>query len=100
MRVVLTPSAKEDLKEIRQYISKESQQGAKTVAEKIKKSLLLLAEQPHIGHMTDDDEVLEWHIPGLSYTLPYRIVNNEVQILRVFHESQNKTLILSKTSHD
>lgn len=90
MKVVLTLSAKEDLIEIRQYISKESPQGAKTVAEKIKKSLLLLAEQPYMGHMTDDDEVLEWHVPGSPYTLPYRIVNNEVQILRVFHGSQNK----------
>lgn len=90
MKVVLTPSAKEDLKEIRQFISNESPQGAKTVAEKIKKSLLLLAEQPHIGHITDDDDVLEWHIPGLPYTLPYRIVNNQIQILRVFHESQDK----------
>jgi toxin ParE1/3/4 len=90
MKVVLSPSAKEDLKEIRQYIFKESPQGAKTVAEKIKKSLLLLAEQPYMGHITDDDEVLEWHVPGSPYTLPYRIVNNEVQILRVFHGSQNK----------
>lgn len=90
MKVVLSPSAREDLKEIRQYIFKESPQGAKTVAEKIKKSLMLLGEQPHIGHVTDDDEVLEWHISGSPYTLPYRIVNNEVQILRVFHGSQSK----------
>jgi plasmid stabilization system protein ParE len=60
------------------------------VAVKIKKSLLLLSEQPHMGHPTDDDEVLEWHIPGLPYTLPYRIVGNQIQILRVFHEAQNK----------
>jgi len=90
MKVVLLPFAKNDLQEIRRYIAKESPQSAKTVAVKIKKSLLLLAEQPHIGHPTDDDEVLEWHIPGLPYTLPYRIVGNQIQILRVFHEAQNK----------
>lgn len=50
----------------------------------------MLTEQPLVRHVTDDEEVLEWHIPGLSYTLPYRIVNNEIQILRVFHEAQNK----------
>ncbi len=90
MKVVLTPLAREDLREIRQFISRDSPQGAKIVAEKIKKSLLLLAEQPHIGQATDDDEVFEWHIPGLTYTLPYRIVNNVIQILRVFHESRNR----------
>ncbi|MCK9635503.1 MAG: type II toxin-antitoxin system RelE/ParE family toxin [Methylobacter tundripaludum] len=90
MRFVLLPSAKEDLKEIRQYIAKENPSASKMVSERIKKSLLMLIEQPLIGHVTDDEDVLEWHIPGLPYTLPYRIVNNEIQILRVFHEAQNR----------
>lgn len=90
MKIVLSLSAKEDLKDIRQYIAKENPTAAKMVAEKVKKALLLLIEQPHIGHPTDDEDVLEWHIPGLPYTLPYRIVNNEIQILRVFHEAQNR----------
>ena len=90
MRFVLLPSAKEDLKEIRQYIAKENPTASKMVAERIKKALLMLTEQPLIGHVTDDEDVLEWHIPGLPYTLPYRIVNNEIQILRVFHEAQNR----------
>jgi plasmid stabilization system protein ParE len=51
---------------------------------------LLLTEQPHIGHPTDDEEVLEWHIPGLPYSLPYRIIDNQIQVLRVFHEAQHR----------
>lgn len=90
MKFVLLPSAKDDLNEIRQYIHKENPAAAKKVAAKIKSALLLLTEQPHLGHKTDDDEILEWHIPGLPYTLPYRIVNNQIQVLRVFHESQYK----------
>jgi plasmid stabilization system protein ParE len=90
MKIVFLVSAKEDLNEIKQYLAKESPAASKIVAGKIKKALLLLAEQPHLGHASNDDEVLEWHIPGLSYTLPYRIVNNEIQILRVFHEAQNR----------
>ncbi len=90
MKVVLLALAKEDLKEIRQYIAKENPTASKMVAKKIKDTLNLLSEQPYIGHIGDDDEFLEWHIPGLSYTLPYRIINNELQILRVFHESQDK----------
>jgi len=90
MKIVLLVSAKEDLKEIKQYISKENPLASKMVAKKIKKSLLLLSEQPYIGHITNDDEILEWHIPKLPYTLPYRIIKDEIQILRVFHENQNK----------
>lgn len=90
MKIVLLLSAKEDLKNIREYIAKENPAAAKKVAEKVKNAFLLLNEQPYIGHTIDDDDILEWHIPGLPYTLPYRIVHNEIQILRVFHEAQNK----------
>lgn len=90
MKIVLLVSAKEDLNEIKQYISRKSPKASKMVAEKVKMSLLLLGEQPYLGHVADDDEVLEWHIPGLPYTMPYRIINNEIQILRVFHGTQNK----------
>jgi plasmid stabilization system protein ParE len=48
MKVVLLELAKEDLKEIRQYISKENPTAAKMVAKKIKDTLMLLSEQPYI----------------------------------------------------
>lgn len=90
MKFVLLPSAKNDLNEIRQYLQQESPAAAKKVATRIKSALLLLTEQPHLGHKTEDDEVMEWHIPGLPYSLPYMIVNHEIRILRVFHNSRNK----------
>ncbi len=58
MKFVLLPSAKEDLKEIRQYISQENPTASKMVSERIKKALLMLTEQPLIGHVTDDEEGL------------------------------------------
>lgn len=50
MKFVLLPSAKDDLNEIRQYLHQESPVAAKKVAARIKSSLLLLTEQPHLGH--------------------------------------------------
>ncbi|SHE22514.1 type II toxin-antitoxin system RelE/ParE family toxin [methanotrophic endosymbiont of Bathymodiolus puteoserpentis (Logatchev)] len=90
MKVVLLPFAKEDLLEIKYYLSKESPQATKIVGQKIKKSLSLLSENPYIGTIKEDGDILEWHIPGIPYTLPYRIINNQIQVLRVFHEAQNK----------
>jgi len=90
MRVLLLPFAKEDLKEIKAYLDERSPQASKSVAVKIKTTLQLLSTQPYLGNVKEDEDVLEWHIPGLPYTLPYRIVNNEIQILRIFHESQNR----------
>ena len=88
MKFVLLPSAKDDLAEIRQYLQHVSPSAVRIVATRIKQSLLLLTEQPYIGHPTDDEAVLEWHIPGLPYSIPYRIIDNQIQVLRVFHDAQ------------
>ena len=90
MKFVLLPSAKDDLAEIRQYLQQESPAAVRIVSTRIKQALLLLTEQPYIGHPTDDAEVLEWHIPGLPYSIPYRVMENQVQILRVFHNAQRR----------
>lgn len=90
MRVLLLSYAKDDLKEIKAYLDDKSPQASKKVATRIKASLRLLSEQPYLGAIKEDEDILEWHIPGLPYTIPYQIVNHEIQILRVFHESQNK----------
>jgi len=58
MKFFLLPSTKEDLKEIKQYISKENPTASKMVSERIKKALLMLTEQPLIGHVAGDEEGL------------------------------------------
>ncbi len=78
------------LKEIKDFIAKENPAASRKVAQRIKKSLHLLSEHPYLGIVKVDQDILEWHIPNLPYTIPYQIVNNEIQILRVFHESQFK----------
>ncbi|GFO72673.1 toxin ParE1/3/4 [Bathymodiolus japonicus methanotrophic gill symbiont] len=90
MKVILLPYAIADLNEIKDYIARENPAAAKKVAQRIKKSLQLLSKNPYLSTVKVEQDILEWHIPSLPYTLPYQIVNNEIQILRVFHESQNK----------
>ena len=90
MHVILLPLAINDLANIRSYIAQHNPAAAKNVAKKIKASLILLSEQPLIGHMTDDDNILQWHIPNSNYSLPYRILDNTIQVLRVFDERQNR----------
>jgi plasmid stabilization system protein ParE len=77
-----------------QYLQQESPAAARSVAARIKKSLLLLTEQPHIGHQTDDDEVLEWHVPGLPYTL---CKNHSTTIVeRVGNSKPNLMLLINR----
>jgi plasmid stabilization system protein ParE len=54
-------------------------------------SALLLVDYSHLGHPSASvDGVYELHVPGLPYLLPYRIVDDRIEILRVFHESQDR----------
>lgn len=60
---------------------------------KISKSARLLESQPYIGHISTDDpngDVLEWRIPSTTYTLPYLIVADEIRIMRIFDERQER----------
>ena len=90
-KIVWLKSAKLDLIEINAYYSeKASPKVAASLLKRIHASAVHLTEQPYIGVQTMDDDILEWHIPDLAYTLPYLINGDDIEILRVFHQSQNK----------
>lgn len=94
MQIVWLPLALQDLSGIRLYYTEVA---GKNVADqqlkKITKAVRLLQTQPYMGHITNIDihsDVLEWHIPSTSYTLPYMITNEQIRILRVFDERQER----------
>lgn len=92
MKIVWLPLALGDLSQIDEYYT---QVASKAVAnrqlKKVVKASRLLQVQPYMGHISPNDpEMLEWHIPNTSYTLPYMIEADEVRILRVFDERQEK----------
>lgn len=90
-RIIWLDSAKLDLIDIRAYYSeKASTKVAGKLLQRIYELANKLADQPLMGVTTMDDDILEWHIPGLSYTLPYRLKDEDVEILRVFHQAQIK----------
>jgi len=89
--IVWLKSAKLDLIEINAYYSeKASPKIAANLLKRIHSSAIHLIEQPYMGVQTMDDDILEWHIPDIPYTLPYMINGDDIEILRVFHQSQNK----------
>jgi len=91
MRLVWLNSAKMDLLDIQAYYSEKiSPSVAAKLLQRIFTSAEYLIEQPLMGGQTMDDDILEWHIPDLNYTLPYRIQGEDIEILRVFHQAQDK----------
>ena len=88
MQVVWLKSALNNLDEIAKYISQESPQAAQQVVDLLVEQVNQLTAQPAIGRPGRVVGTRELVISNSHYLVPYRIVNNQVEILRVFHTSR------------
>ena len=74
-----------DLDELMDYIAKDSPEAATIVAEKIWETTRMLSDHPSMGKPGRVPGTREMVSTGTSYIVLYRVVANEVQILRVLH---------------
>ena len=64
---------------------------ANRVLERIVRSASGLIDNPHLGHPSDStDGVHELQVARPPCLIPYRVVDDRIEILRVFHESQDR----------
>ncbi len=80
VRIALT-----DLDEAATFISKDNPQAAKRIVNRIRDAARLLSEQPNAGRPGRVYGTRELVIADTPFILPYRVVQNTVQILRVLH---------------
>lgn len=76
-----------DLQALRHYIAKDNPIAANRIAKKILATITVLLEQPNIGRPGRVSGTRELIISGTPYVVPYRVKNNTIEILRVFHEA-------------
>jgi addiction module RelE/StbE family toxin len=88
MQIFWLPKALENLKEIKEYIEAESPKSAKMVAERIKKTVSLLQENPHLGKPSLVDCFREIQVSKLPFVIPYKVIDDKIIIVRVFHTKQ------------
>jgi toxin ParE1/3/4 len=74
-----------DLDELMVYIAKDNQEAATKVAGKIWETTQMLSNHPAMGKPGRLPGTREMVVTGTSYIVPYRVVANEVQILRILH---------------
>ena len=74
-----------DLDELMVYISKDNPKAATKVAGKIWETTRRLSNHPAMGKPGRVPGTREMIVTGTSYIVPYRVVANEVQILRILH---------------
>jgi toxin ParE1/3/4 len=89
MKIIWYSEAVQDLAELRELIRRDNPRAAQSVAQRILKIVALLRDQPSLGKPGRVEGTRELVVPGLPLTIPYRVRQKEIQILRVFHQSQS-----------
>lgn len=91
VRVKWLNSAKNDLKEIYNFISLDSRKYAKLQVEKIKSRTEILKTQSHIGKVNEEyNHVSVRELIEGNYRIIYRIVSDsEIHILMIHHSARD-----------
>ena len=85
-----TELALDDLSEIQQFITQDNPFAARTLAARIVEAAESLAEFPDRGRPGDEPGTRELSNVR-PYVIVYRVLETEVQILRVWHGAQSRT---------
>jgi toxin ParE1/3/4 len=77
------------------YIAKDDPKTARLVVQRIHHTVSLLSNNPSLGHPGRLPGTHELVIPKTRYIVPYRVRPRlqRIEILRVFHASQQQTVL-------
>jgi addiction module RelE/StbE family toxin len=78
------------MRAVHSYIAFDSPAAARRTAIRIEQAVDRLKTQPLSGREGVVPGTRELVIPGLPYLVVYRVIETEVQILRVFHAKQDR----------
>ena len=89
MTPIWSPEAIADLAALRAYIAQDDPAAAQRVALHIIRNVeTLLPNRPEMGRPGRVPGTRELVIPRTPYIVPYRLVGNTIQVLRVFHSAR------------
>ena len=89
MNIRWLSSALVELDRIHEYIARENPQAAARIFRQIRKAPRQLAHFPHLGRPSQVEGTRELVVSGLPYVVVYRVDEDYIEILRVFHTSMN-----------
>ena len=84
--IIWSPEAIADLAALRAYIEQDDAAAAQRVALHVIRNVeTLLPDHPEMGRPGRVPGTRELVIPNTPYIVPYRVVGNAIQVLRIFH---------------
>ena len=90
MKVRYTPSALKNLDDLGAYIARSNPRAAERTFHKIRSTIESLSFFPLMGHTGHVQGTLEFPVPGLPHIVVYRITEDEMHILNIFHGAQER----------
>ena len=88
MKIVWAEPARQNSREIFEYIAEENPNAARALLAEIKERILTLQDNPQLGRVGRVDGTRELVLSGTQYILPYRVKDRQIQILAVFHTAR------------
>ena len=88
MNIKWLPEAKNDLSVIKNFIAQDNNLIAEQVIAMLIISVRVLRDNPGVGRPGRVKHTKELVLPSIPYTIPYRIKDGTVEILRVLHQSR------------
>lgn len=88
MKVVWSRLAIDDLRKLRAYIADDDPAAAARIARRLVDATDQLAEFPGMGRPGRRPHTRELLVPGTPCLVPYRVVNNVIEIIAVIHMSR------------
>ena len=94
-RYVLTPSAKQDVNDIWDYIANDNIEAADRVLDALESAMVKIAKNPSIGHWREELAGRRYRFFLVSsYLIIYRREEKPLQIVRVLHAARDVQGIL------
>ena len=88
MRIRWTPAAAADLQHISDYLKDRHPQHREPTLRKMYTSVQSLKQWPHRGRVGREEGTRELLFPPLPYIAVYRVKEQTVEVLRIYHGAQ------------
>ena len=88
MRIRWAPAAAADLEHISNYLEERDPNFRHATIRKLYEVIRSLKESPHRGRLGCEDGTRELLFPPMHYVAVYRVKEQSIEVLRIYHAAQ------------
>lgn len=88
MKLIYSPTARNDLFLIYDYIANDNRRAAEETILRIEQTLLLVCQFPEMGRIGDATDTREFSVPNLNYKIVSRVEADAVRVLNIIHSAR------------